>query len=188
MSENPYEPPGSATDIKPTQAGGRGDYVAELSGDDLVISKGAEFPSVCLKCGSKDASAAQEHLFQYNPPYVIPVIVLCTMPGIILMLLVRKSAKMVIPLCEVCDAKWRGAKVWIAAAVGILIASLFIPFALGEPQALLVGLLVGFGAFLGIFLGVVNPALLRARKIDDEKVTIIGVHADAARYVVSKAR
>jgi hypothetical protein len=116
------------------------------------------------------------------------MVVLCTMPGVILMLIVRKTAKMLIPLCGECDARWRAAKAWTIAAIVILLAAIAFPYVLREPGLLLIGFLLGLGAFLGILLGVVNPALLRARRIDAEKITIVGVHERAARYIVKQAK
>ncbi|MCA9633324.1 MAG: hypothetical protein KC766_36990 [Myxococcales bacterium] len=190
MTDNPYAPPESeeAPQEADVDAGGGGRYHAEQVGADLSIDKTATFPKVCLKCGSKNVTSFQDHLFQYNPPYIFILIVLCTLPGLIAMLILRKTAKMVIPLCADCDARWRSAKGLAMVAVVVLIGCLVVPYVMREPQLVLIGFVVGFGVFIGLLLTKVNPAMLRARKIDDSKVTIIGIHPDAARVILKRSR
>ncbi|MCA9645886.1 MAG: hypothetical protein H6718_27475 [Polyangiaceae bacterium] len=187
MSDNPYAPPESEAAPADPEVDGGGRYHAEQDGDNLVIDKTATFPKVCLKCGSKEVTSFQDHLFQYNPPYVFILIFLCTLPGLIAMLVLRKTAKMVIPLCSECDARWRSGKVMAMVGIGVLLLGILGPYFLGSPEMLLLGFLVGIGAFLAIIFLKVNPAMLRARKIDDSRVTIIGIHPDATRVILKRS-
>lgn len=189
MSDNPYAPPDSEAVPGDAETTGDGRYHAEQVGDDLAIDKAATFPKVCLKCGSRDVTSFQDHLFQYNPPYVFFLIILCTLPGLIAMMVLRKTAKMVVPLCSSCDERWRSAKSMAMVAVFVLIGCLVLPMlAIDDPTVKLVAFVAGIGLFIGILLTKVNPAMLRARKIDDSRVTIIGIHPDAARRILERSR
>ncbi len=188
MTDNPYAPPENDEAPADLEGAGGGGFHAEQVGDDLAIDKTATFPKVCLKCGSKDVTSFQDHLFQYNPPYVFILIFLCWLPGLIAMMILRKTAKMVIPLCSTCDAGWRSAKVTMVVAIVALIGCLVVSYLLQDPLLMVLGFVVGFAIFLGLVLLKVNPAMLRARKIDDSRVTIIGIHPDAARVILKRSR
>ncbi|MEZ4373105.1 MAG: hypothetical protein AB7K71_07730 [Polyangiaceae bacterium] len=187
MSDNPYAPPESEAAPGDLEVDGGGRYHAEQVGNDLAIDKTATFPKVCLKCGSKEVTNFQDHLFQYNPPYVFFLVFICNMLGLLAMLLMRKTAKMVIPLCSECDARWRSGKMMALVGIGVLLLGIMGPYFVAR-ELLIVGFVVGVGAFLAIIFLKVNPSMLRARKIDDSRVTIIGIHPDAVRVILKRSR
>ncbi|WP_394828046.1 hypothetical protein [Pendulispora albinea] len=178
---NPYAAPRAPHAHLPYAAPQPPGSYTRREGDALVHTLGANLPAVCMKCGRPDGLVPRNHTFQYTPPWTVLFFVLCNLVGIIAMLIMRKQAKMVLPLCQPCNERWRKAMIALWAALGVM----FVPFVLGlvlaSASETAAGVLlslagIGFVALMVVSFALVRPALLRTKKIDATHIWILGVH------------
>lgn len=180
---NPYAAP-QADSTRGGFSGGKGKYEARREGELLIVDKQTSWAPVCVKCGSKKDLTQRMQDFQWIPPWVPLLFLVCNLAALIAFFVMRKTAKLELPLCVPCDERWGQAKTMTIVAVVLLLGAIFVPLFIGEPQAIIFGFLVGFGGFLGILLGYVKPRMLQVKKIDEHEVHLAGVHPNAIEAMV----
>jgi hypothetical protein len=181
---NPYAPPGDPTPGTKRGAGG-GRYSARLEGDareTLVVSRDAELPSVCLKCGSHADIMRRTTPLQWTPVWA-RFLMFCVI-GLVIMLVTTKRATLQIPLCVPCNARWAAARkasvVGVVAIVGAFIAMR----TMDDPMPGLVILGLAVAGFVAFSISFVRPRTLRVKRIDEREIHLADVHPSAAREVV----
>jgi hypothetical protein len=186
---NPYAPPKVDPDIAP-HVGPCGTFVATIVGDDLIVTKEAPLPPVCVKCGTRDQIERRRQLFGWTPPWVFALIVINLLVAAIVQLIVRKKGYLSLPLCTACNARWRAARlVAVLSGLGIvfgLIAGLVL--LIREPVAGLIMIVLALAAPVALLVTFCRVRLLRARKVDEQTITLIGVHDAAKLAIVEAAR
>lgn len=185
MSEpNPYAPPaGEAPPEARKKKRRRGRYTARFAGEALVVSRDAELPSVCMKCGMHDEIVRREAKLQWTPIWA-RFLVFCLI-GAILMLVTTKRATLQVPLCVRCDARWGAARnVTIVGAVALVGAFMLMRFSDEQRQLGLVLLFAVLLAFVLVSVTFVKPRMLQVQRIDDAELILKGVAPAAAQEIV----
>jgi hypothetical protein len=183
---NPYAPP---TDDEPPQGTKkkkkkRGRYSARFKGAELVVSRDAELPSVCMKCGMHDGVLRRSVKLQWTPVWA-RFLVFCLI-GAIIMLVTTKRATLEVPLCVPCNNRWSAARTGSMVAVVGLVGA-FLWFRLGDDataKMALVALVAAVAVFVVVLVSFVKPRTLRATNIDDAEITLAGVEPRAAQEIV----
>lgn len=154
---------------------------ARLEGDVLVVAKETYLPDICIKCGSKEGIVRRQAKFQWTPVWARLSILVCTLLGLILMLVTTKKGNLPLPLCSPCNTRWGQAIAVLFGSITALVLGIF-SFQLFDEPAIGGGLfLVILVAFIGLMFGFVRPRMLHVHKIDDQFIELKGFHAGAAR-------
>ncbi|WP_394848952.1 hypothetical protein LZC95_16050 [Pendulispora brunnea] len=192
---NPYAAPQTAPAYVPAHGYGHAPspaFYTYREGDAVVHPRRAWLPAVCMKCARVDGLVTRDHKFQYTPPWTYGLFfALGPVAVLIVMALLRNNARMPIPLCAPCDARWRKTTIVLWSTVGLMVAlPLLAIFAAAVSevagQVLLALSGVALVALLVVSLVVVRPAQLRAKKIDHAHVWILGVHQDVLERLPSQ--
>src|SRR2546422_686904 len=120
MSErsfNPYAPP----EADPNLVGARAQ--TRVEGACLVLED-ATLPDVCLKCGARERIVRREHRFVYQPPWVLLLVVFCTLIGIAAAAITTKRLKVSLPLCETCNRRWRASRILLVLPLVVFVGAL----------------------------------------------------------------
>lgn len=183
MTPNPYAAPAATTGATGIHYGAG---AARLVGDVLVVRKDAALPAVCLKCGARDGVVYRPTNFQWTPVWARLMVVFCTLPGAIAMLVTTKKAALAVPLCPSCNARWSAAKNATVAGVVAILLGVF-GFQLVDDRSLLgLALLVTITAFVVAMVGFVRPRMLQVQKIDAQELELKGFHPGAAADIASR--
>src|SRR5262245_37318700 len=140
MTFDPYAPPRPMDWHRPPAP-----FAAYVVGEDLVVSKEAVLPNVCVKCGSADIHVRKMQSFAYVPPWIFfaacaPVLYL------ILYFMLNKTGRLELPFCRACDARLRQARlVALAVAIPWLVVLFGVPGYLGSTSGEDVAILAFFG-------------------------------------------
>ena len=180
---NPYAAPSYGAPPDGTkEKRARGRYTARFAGEALALSRDAELPAVCLKCGARDEIVRRTVKLQWTPVWA-RFLVFCLI-GAILVLVTTKRATLEVPLCVRCDGRWgAGKNVSIGGVVALVGAFLLMRF--GDDSRVGVGLLFAvLAAFVAVSHLYVKPRMLRAQRIDDAEIILKGVAAGAAQVIV----
>ncbi len=180
---NPYEPPGNEEpSAKPKHRDGHGRYTARMEGQTLVVSRDAEMPAICMKCGKKGDIVRRLTQFQWTPLWA-RLLMFCIV-GLIVMLITTKRGSLNVPLCVPCNERWSQARTVIIISLVGLIGG-FIAMRTLDDHALGVALLfLGVGAFVILSITYVRPRVLRAKHIDETNIHLDGVDPKAAAEIV----
>lgn len=180
MAPNPYAAP-SAHGGPHVHGGGTGQV--SVRGDVLVVAKESALPGVCFKCGTQENIVRRDAKFSWTPTWARLSVILCTIGGLIAILVTTKKARLALPLCAPCNARWSSAIAALIGGVVALVAGIFSFRLFDEPAIGAVFFFVCFGAFLGLMLGFVRPRILQVHKIDDHVIELKGVHPVACRVL-----
>jgi hypothetical protein len=188
---NPYTPPVHDDDARlPPLTGG-----ASWDGTSLTVPKQFSFPRVCLKCGSHEVHTRRTQKFAFTPMWARLLVVVCWPGAVVAMLLTTKRATLELPLCDPCHTRWRQARtvgtvLMLLAVVGLLTAAFASGASHSEAAAGLLPLvtLVVIGVLALVVNKFVRPRILQAKKVDDERVTLNGVHPTAGQFVERMGR
>lgn len=188
---NPYAPPRDG-DGEPTQKTTRtkkkrGRYSARYEGNVLVVSRDADLPSVCMKCGTHDGIMRRSANFQWTPMWARMLVPLCALGGLIAMSITRKMATLAVPLCTSCNGKWTaGRNAIIAGVVAIVLAFVYVR-TVDDPKGALGVLGIVVVAFLGLAFFFARPRMLQVDKIDDREIHLKGFHTAAGDEIIDGA-
>jgi hypothetical protein len=165
---NPYAPPSADDILEPyvPDAGG-----LWRDGSLLVMTKTARLPDRCLKCNMPAGGWTLRRRLSWHPPAYYLLFFFCNVIiYIIVALIVRKTATVYVPLCEIHRQRRRRAIIlgWILslAGLGIVVAG-------GSSDAeysgavIFGGLILTLGAIIG---GIIGSQVGAPRRIDDRFV------------------
>jgi hypothetical protein len=104
--------------------------------------------------------------------------------------LTTKRATLELPLCDACHARWRQARSrGVLLGIGTVVILVAASVATGINRSELAGLIL-LGAILVVIVALafsvsrlIRPHVLSAKRIDDEHVTLLGVHPRAGERV-----
>jgi hypothetical protein len=135
---------------------------------DVHVRRGAQFPSVCLKCGYPAGTFIKKKVY-WHPSWLLALILLGLWPYIIATLLVRKGMELKMPLCKVHRKKYRLFQILspaiIAGGFCLLISGAYLP----QDYS---GVAIGAGILVvifGLIFWHVTSTLLKATAIDGER-------------------
>jgi hypothetical protein len=161
-----------------------------MVGDDLVVAKEAPLPPVCVMCGGHDQIERRRQLFAWTPPWVFALILINLLVAAIVQLIVRKKGYLSLPLCTACNARWRTARlVAVLSGIGIAVGLIAgVVLLIREPAAGLTLIVLALALPITLLVTFGRVRLLRARKVDEQTITLIGVHDAAKLAIVEAAR
>ncbi len=137
-------------------------------GEILVMAKVAELPNRCVKCNAPASTVLKRSLYWHHPALYFLIIFPGLLIYVIVALIVRKSAKIFVPLCEEHRAR-RSRNIMIAWLMALGGIALFFSPMIDQNLAILV--LVGFIMLLsGLIFGSLTSQLVTPQKIDDTHV------------------
>ena len=141
------------------------------SGNVVVsVKNGSVFPDRCLKCNAPTNGKLMRRTLYWYPPWVIIVLIASVLIGLIVAMIVRKTAVVEIGICD-AHRKKRIRNITIGTVLMIACLILLIISAINESGIGAIFSLVGFIAGI-VFL--VMARLLTVQKIDDNHVWIKG--------------
>ena len=143
------------------------DYLAQLEGNVLVVSRGAKLRGVCLKCGSHHELTLRTVHFTR----------LLALPPTL------RRAELGIPLCVSCNKRWTAGTRASAAAIAAFAASIVALCVTDDPRKLLALCIVLFITCVLVARAYAIPRMLVARKMDDKFVDLSGAHPNAAQEI-----
>jgi hypothetical protein len=166
---NPYSAPevGITQSRLATEADeGRGVW---QDGDILIMAKVARLPSRCVKC-NEPATYRLKRSLSWHSQWVILLVLVSPLIYIIVALIIRKTAKIEVPLCD--EHRARRSKgiliAWIVALSGIALC--FAP-AFGNDERLWFLVLLGVIMLIsGMIFGSLRSQVVATQKIDDTHV------------------
>jgi GYF domain 2 len=146
---------------------------AWASGKLLITQSNAELPSCCVKCGEPSTNKLKRTLYWHNQAIYLLVLV-SPIIYIIVAMIVRKSGKLQVPLCERHLAS-RKQGILIAWFLVLLAAGCFAAgISYDKPE-----FFIGFALLLltGLITGIVKSRTLVPTKIDDQYLHLKGACA-----------
>ncbi len=187
---NPYAPPLHDAVPDPPAAPPLASYppfVAFSRGKDFVMSPYAPLPDVCVKCGARHDLVRRQTTFKLFASWAFLLLPFGCVLALVVIALTFRTFPLSIPLCRPCRTRWSHGVllrwIWIAILVAAVVAPP-VGLALVEAEELTWLLwpaiaFVAFIAFLVVELGVVRARAISVLDLDDQLVTLGGVHADA---------
>jgi hypothetical protein len=144
------------------------------SGDAVVLPVGGTFPARCVKCNRAPQGAPAKRTLAWHQPWLYALLV-SPVIYIIVALLVRKTAKVEVPICDEDRSRWRMWVTisWVSGLAGLL--GIFV--AIGMESGTL-GLIAVVTLLTGLFLGPLKATLVTAKKIDRDYVWVRGTCKD----------
>lgn len=176
MSLDPYAPP-----TAPIARGVDLRVTAFVEDYKLAIKKGSTLPACCVRCG-EPADTRVSHRFSFTPRWVGWLFLLSWCFAIPVVLAVTRRATLDMPLCGPHAVAWRKGRTqrWIGLALLALGVALGVGSLVVEAPEEVGFALIGAGLFAGALLAVTaSKHFLRADKVDDHYVYVVGVHPGA---------
>ena len=171
MTDNPFAAPSVEVDPRSRAPGSLGRVWRE--GKLLMLDRDAMLPPRCVKCNAPEAGRKRLAL-SWHPPWVFLLILGGLLVYVIVALIVRKSAKLEVGLC---DAHRRRRRSFMLLGTALLLLGIGGCFAgIGNDGPALT--LTGVALFL-IALGVLafSARLLTPARIDEQLVQLKGASA-----------
>jgi len=145
---------------------------------------GEDFPRMCMRCG-QPAECDVTHTFAWMPGWVHVCILLGLVPWLVVMLVTRKTMRVVVPLCLQHAGHWRvrrlyvwlGLVFWIAAFIALGVSASELPEDAIGP--LLGACLLGGLAWLIAGVILMNNAI-KAVDIRERRMDLANVNRDFA--------
>jgi hypothetical protein len=142
------------------------------SGNVLVASKnGSSFPDRCFKCNASTNGRLIKRTLYWYPPWVIIVLLASVLIGLIVAMIVRKTAVVEIGVCEL-HRKKRIRNILIGSGLMVLCVILLVVSIAKELGIVAILSLIAFIAGIVFF---VLARFVSVQKIDDNYVWIKGV-------------
>jgi hypothetical protein len=80
--------------------------LARADGDALVVPNGAALPPVCVKCGTRHGLGHRSTKLTFVPAWA-------RFFGPLMQLIARKTSTFELPVCSVCNSRWRRGNVFV---------------------------------------------------------------------------
>ena len=144
-------------------------------GKDLIVTRGSQLPSYCIKCGGPARTVLQKKMY-WHPSWLVLLIFFGVLPYLLVVSLMRTRMDLSLPLCTLHREKHKNLR---RAAVAILLAAaaLFIScFYLSESNAAIALSLGLVGILVAGIVWEVSSSLLRSKFIDGEKGVFRGAN------------
>jgi hypothetical protein len=145
---------------------------------------GEQFPRLCMRCG-RPADVDVPQTFHWKPSWIIVLLFFGLWPYFLLTMLMRKSMRVVAPMCRDHAGHWRnralyywfGILFWIVYLVGVGTVVDSLPI---ETQRVFV-----FGGLLAAIIWLVSVPIysnsgIKASEINERSIILTNVHKDFA--------
>jgi hypothetical protein len=175
-------------------------YYAQTRSRRIAVANGASLPAVCLKC-ARHSLTRRKKVFIGVPPWVYFLVALglpLTLVGSITTIVagltmtvyvVMRKGRLDVSVCERCQARWRSAAmmcvlsvVWLGVGSFYYVPTFHRAGAIVATALLISALLVP----ICVFVFLMRPRTIIARKISSRVILLSGVHPEAARAIVGR--
>ena len=145
---------------------------------------GKHFPRMCMRCG-QPAEVDVQQTFIWMPGWVSILILAGLAPWIIVGLLLRRTMRVVVPMCHRHAGHWWKRKlfVWLGLVFWIVFGIALVTFSDRIPKdSMGPVILSAFAGMLMWFLiaGLLMNNAIRAAEINDKRVDLVNVNRDFA--------
>jgi hypothetical protein len=195
---NPYAPPQPQYPPAPFPSPygapppGWGTPAYQIVGPHLVAVSGSPLPDVCLKCGARANLVRKHKKFQWVPQWTYVLLVVSLLVGAIVMTILQKRGTLDVPLCPSCKSRWTHATI----AIWLTVLAIFLVLPLGGvlaavlpqdigPIVAVVFLLAWLVAVVIVSRVYVRARTVWAKRIENNYITVAGVHPDALAALAS---
>lgn len=187
-----YAPPQSPIGYGPAPGGyGFGWAPARADGALLDVPvHGSYLPPVCCKCGTREGLQARFATLVWINPLAWLGALGGLLPLAILIAFLQKRVQIHLPICARCNERWTYGTVfrWLSFLAPFLLAPIiggFLGFFTESDEAFAIGILVGFVLLILMPLLTVKlvsePRAVIAKRIDDHRALLKGVHPELLR-------
>lgn len=147
------------------------------TGNELVMTKDAELPFVCVKT-NQPADALLRRKLYWHPGWIYLLILISLWIYVIVALIIREKADIQIPLCreQLVRRRWVIAGAWLGTLLGL--ALMFAGFAAGRDTGVLLVVCALLTILTSAIVGAVLARIVRPSRITKEYVWLKGVHPD----------
>jgi len=158
----------------------RGAFAASGDGEGLCFAVRAPLPLVCLKCGREEGVLRRPTRFHRTPGWARAI-------GGLVAVAAAHGTTLAVPLCRSCALRQRFGWMTVTGAVLVAVALsyVFSELALGS-RAFALALAIGIVATVVAVILAYRWQLLTLA-LDDETITLGGVHAGAVRAILDAA-
>jgi hypothetical protein len=152
-------------------------------GSRLTLSKQAQWPPLCVKCGAQNGLVPRTQNFQWVPPWTYWLLFAGLLPAALVQMITMKRATVVLPICASCNSRWTMARVVYVLAVilpifgGLVIAGVGAANGYGGVVAGGILFMVAGMPVLAVMtsLLLVRPRTLRVAQMDDWTMSLDGI-------------
>jgi hypothetical protein len=139
----------------------------------LVVDQGVNIADRCVKCNSRQGIKRWPRKFSYAPPILYFLLFGGVMPYFIVAMIVQKTARMDLGLCErhIRERRNHILASWLMVVVGFCLFAFW-----HEPKIVVIAGIILFAG--GIVNGVRVSASVSASKIDENRIWLRGVSRD----------
>ena len=149
------------------------------SGQSVVVPLGGPLPARCVRCNRAPDGKLIKRTLYWHQPWLY-VLLISPLIYVIVALLVRKTAKIEIPLCARDRSRWQ--TTIAISAIGAVVALVAFFVAVAYEQYFL-SLVAGIGFVTALVLGISRSQLLTAHKIDQDYIWLRGASAGYRRML-----
>lgn len=186
-----YAPPQSPIGYGPGHAHGYGWSPARADGPLLDYPvHGSPLPPICCKCGTRDALRARKATITWINPLAWLGALGGLLPLALMIAFLQKRVTIVLPICMTCDKRWTQGTIlrWLSFLAPFVLAPLlgaFLGLFTESDAAFGIGICVGFVLLILMPLLTVKlvsePRAVIAKRIDDHRALLKGVHPELLR-------
>ncbi|MBK8009870.1 MAG: hypothetical protein IPK13_00850 [Deltaproteobacteria bacterium] len=164
---NPFAAPKTSdASLDPENSGAEGQGVWRKGKKTLVMTRSARLPNRCIKCGQSDTVALDRTIYWHPPAYYL--LALLSIPiYLIVYLIVRRTAKVSVPLCRRHNTRRRAGLFVLAGSFAALFAGVGLGAATDNPVGPLLGILA---FFIGLIVGLAWSSVMKPAKIDEQYI------------------
>jgi hypothetical protein len=146
---------------------------------------GETFPTMCMRCGA-DTERLVSQTFSWMPGWVYILLFCGILPWLIVSLVLRKSVRVMVPMCDSHVNHWRNRIlfVWVGLFCWVISGIVFIAIAddLSKGVAYPITAAFVFGILLWLIVGLISAfGAIRASEISNFGLELINVNRDFAR-------
>lgn len=188
-----YAPPQSPIAYGPGYGYGYGHGWAPARADGALLDYpviGAPLPPICCKCGTRDVVKARNATIVWVNPLAWLGALGGLLPLALMLAFMQKRVQMALPICSPCDSRWTQGTVlrWLSFLAPFVLAPIigaFLGLFTESDAAFGIGILIGFVLLILLPLLTVKlvaePRAVIAKRIDDHRALLKGVHPELLR-------
>jgi len=188
-----YAPPQSPIGYGPAFGYAYGGGWAPARADGALLDypvHGAPLPPICCKCGTRHGLKTRMQSIVWVNPLAWLGALGGLLPLAVMIAFMQKRIQVMLPICPTCDSRWTQGTVlrWLSFLAPFVLAPVFGAFVglfVQSDDAFALALLVGFVLLILLPILTVKlvsePRAITAKRIDDHRALLKGVHADLLR-------
>jgi hypothetical protein len=188
-----YAPPQNPVGYGPGHGFGYGYGWAPARADGPLLDypvRGAPLPPLCCKCGTQHGLKARNASIVWVNPLAWLGALGGLLPLALMLAFMQKRVQIMLPICGTCDSRWTHGTIlrWLSFLAPFVVAPIigaFLGLFTESDEAFGIGILIGFVLLILMPLLTVKlvsePRAVIAKRIDDHRALLKGVHPELLR-------